>query len=413
MNTTVCRAVEVGSLPLISVAFTYVHIWMALWMTFYPLRYVGCLQIPGTNVGCGWQGVVPNKALKMARTAVRLMTERLFDIQEVFGRLDPAVIAVRLQPVVSALMRNIVEDTAQQHAPEIWKHLPVQVKEEIYAHAAQVTPGVVQGMFTDMRNNIKQCFDVEFMVIDALVKDKDLLNQIFIRCGYDELCFIRNAGAWMGGIFGIVQAIIYCFYDAHWVLPVAGLIVGSLTNWLALKMIFEPVDPIPLFGGRFVLQGLFLKRQKAVAAEYGRTLANEVVNAKNLMSAFICGPQAHVLFDLVYRRIRAACDEFGGNASLMVTLAIGESQYTRLKGQVCERFVEALPDCLRHIEPYADSVLDMEATLRDKLAELPSKDFENLLHPIFQEDEWKLVLMGGVLGVAIGLLQTYLINTGC
>ena len=37
-----------------------------------------------------------------------------------------------------------------------------------------------------------------------------------------------------------------------------GLIVGSATNWLALKIIFEPVESINICG-IYTLQGLFLK----------------------------------------------------------------------------------------------------------------------------------------------------------
>jgi len=33
-----------------------------------------------------------------------------------------------------------------------------------------------------------------------------------------------------------------------------------------------------------------------------------------------------------------------------------------------------------------------------------------LLHPVFEEDEWKLVLMGGVLGVIIGFAQIELLG---
>jgi uncharacterized membrane protein YheB (UPF0754 family) len=38
------------------------------------------------------------------------------------------------------------------------------------------------------------------------------------------------------------------------------------------------------------------------------------------------------------------------------------------------------------------------------------QDFEQLLHPVFQADEWKLIVVGGGLGLAIGLLQAYFIN---
>ena len=82
--------VKYGSIPLISAIFTYVHIWLALYMTFFPLEFIGCCQIKGTNVGfpLGWQGIIPFKAEKMARLAVRLMTEQLIDVKEEVGACE-------------------------------------------------------------------------------------------------------------------------------------------------------------------------------------------------------------------------------------------------------------------------------------------------------------------------------------
>ena len=59
-------------------------------MTFFPLEFIGCCQIKGTNVGfpLGWQGIIPFKAEKMARLAVRLMTEQLIDVKEEVGACE-------------------------------------------------------------------------------------------------------------------------------------------------------------------------------------------------------------------------------------------------------------------------------------------------------------------------------------
>ena len=43
---------------------------------------------------------------------------------------------------------------------------------------------------------------------------------------------------------------------------IGGALVGYVTNWIALKWIFEPLNPLVL--GPFILQGMFLKRQKEV-----------------------------------------------------------------------------------------------------------------------------------------------------
>ncbi len=43
----------------------------------------------------------------------------------------------------------------------------------------------------EVNDNINEVFDIKFMVIDALVRDKELLNQIFMKCGRRELNFIK------------------------------------------------------------------------------------------------------------------------------------------------------------------------------------------------------------------------------
>lgn len=68
---------------------------------------------------------------------------------------------------------------------------------------------------------------------------------------------------------------VWLLYDKPWTLPAGGAVVGYITNWLAIKLIFEPVDPIRM--GPFVLQGLFLKRQDEVRAWRSKLLCERVL----------------------------------------------------------------------------------------------------------------------------------------
>ena len=61
---------------------------------------------------------------------------------------------------------------------------------------------------------------------------------------------------------------VYYFYDAPWILPVAGFLVGYITNWLALLLIFNPAEPV--YVGPFRFQGVFLKRQAEVSEKLGQ-----------------------------------------------------------------------------------------------------------------------------------------------
>lgn len=399
------------SIPIVSTIFTYCHIWAALYMTFYPLEYKGCLQIPGTNCGCGWQGIVPSKGEKMARTSVRLMTTKLISVADVFSRIDPGMVAEELDPILHSTLTHIIHEVAIQEEPELWASLPATVKNELILKAREDAPEVIAAMMSDVKSNIEKVFDLADMVVKTLLRDPDLLNHLFIECGYWELKFIRDCGGYMGAVFGIVQVILWIYWTEGWMLPTFGFVVGLLSNWIALKMIFEPVEPWPLFGGRIVLQGLFLKRQQEVSVAYGKVVAAKVLSSKNVIPAIITGPCSDKLFELIHRHVHGACDRFTGLSRPFVKLLKGADKYNKCKHMVGERLIASLSDTMRHVERHMDSAMDLDNLLREKMSSLPSKDFEDLLHPVFQEDEWKLVLMGGVLGIIVGMMQWYALGS--
>lgn len=69
--------------------------------------------------------------------------------------------------------------------------------------------------------------------------------------------------------------------------------------------------------------------------------------------------------------------------------------------------VKVFPRYAEQFTEYADRVFALEELLSTRLAALPPDQFEGMLHPVFQEDEWMILLLGGVLGVAVGFLQAY------
>ena len=400
------------SIPLVSVLFTYFHIWLALWMTFYPCEYIGFgWRIPGTNVGfpLGWQGIVPFKGVKMAKQAVEIMTTHLIDVDEVFSRLDPKALARVLTPTMELQMNHVVHMIGTSYAPKLWKMLPAAAKQKVVDNAKKNAPEVISGMVNDMRKDIDAVFDLEALVVGIMTRDKDLVNHMFIKCGYKELKFIRDAGAWMGLFFGVVQMIIFYFYDAHWVLPTFGLVVGAATNWISLFATFNPINPIPVNLGctRITLHGLFLKRQVEVAHSYARMVSAQVLTSRNILEALLRGPCSDKLIDIVHKNVLEAVDRASAAALPFIRASGATNTYKKVKMQISELITSDLYSTMIDGEAYMEEALDLENTLRSKLLALPSADFERLLHPIFEEDEWKLVLLGGVLGVVIGVIQTY------
>ncbi len=79
-----------------------------------------------------------------------------------------------------------------------------------------------------------------------------------------------------------------------------------------------------------------------------------------------------------------------------------------MKQMVADRVVDTLPTTLRHVEKYAGDAMDLHNTLVTKMQELTEEEFEALLRPAFQQDEWILILVGAVLGFLVGELQVFI-----
>ncbi|HMT36432.1 MAG TPA: DUF445 family protein, partial [Chitinophagaceae bacterium] len=59
-------------------------------------------------------------------------------------------------------------------------------------------------------------------------------------------------------------------------LPFIAAFIGWFTNWLAIKMLFHPREPINILG--YSLQGIFPKRQKQFAEKLGSLVAKELIS---------------------------------------------------------------------------------------------------------------------------------------
>ncbi|MCP4438359.1 MAG: DUF445 domain-containing protein [Aureispira sp.] len=399
-------------IPVISAVIGWGTNVLALKMTFYPLEFIG-VDIKGIKpIGwagfpaLGWQGIIPSKAGTMAGKSVDMITSKLIDVEEQFARINPKVVAKEMEPSMLRLARQITNDVMSKHVP-VWKLLSNKRKETIYARAAIEIPRVTEELMQEVKTNITEVFDLRKMAVDQLMENKELLNRIFLEVGDKEFRFIERSGFYFGFIFGVVQMLIWVRFGAWWQLPLGGLVVGYLTNVLALRMIFTPVQPIKIFGKEF--QGLFIKRQKEVSREYSKMIADNIMTMPRIFDAMFTGPAADKLVGIIKEHVEDGIDHTAGFNSALIKFTSGTDTYDEIKEISCKRFIEAIPDNIHLIFDYAKQALDIENTLDDKMSSLPPEDFVGFLRPVFQEDEWKLILTGAILGMVAGFLQLLII----
>lgn len=391
-----------ASMPVVAAVIGYTTKLVAIRMMFEPVEFVG-FKPPWF----GWQGIVPRNAERMANIAVDLMTTRLLKPQDVFGKLDPHRVAREIEKPMLAAVDDITREVASQYQPGLWEMLPERVRRILVDRIRDEAPAIVARIMQDIQRNIDRVFDLKHMIVSNLRRDKRLLNRIFQETGANEFRFIAHSGLYFGFVIGCVQALTWAVTHSAWVMPLFGGFTGWFTDWLALKMIFRPTQPTKYCFGLFEWQGLFIKRRKEVAAEYGALIAAEIITPRNVMEEVLRGPLADRLYEMVLKHVQRSVDEQAGMAKPLLVFAVGGARYQEMKQVVAKKLMAALPETLQHVEDYAEDAMDLRNTLTRKMQELSEEEFEQLLRPAFQQDEWILIAVGAALGFLVGELQVF------
>ncbi len=390
------------AIPITAGIVGYITNWIAIKLTFYPLEFIGIKPI------FGWQGLVPANAGKVAGISVDLMVNKLLKVEDQFAKLDAEVVAKEMEPILKKHTSKTIDEALTAEVPLLWKNAPKNIKEQMFADAEADTAPLIKAVMEDMKANINQIFDLRQMVVDELTNRKEILNTLFQKCGAKEFKFIEHSGIYFGFLFGLIQMLIFMVWNEWWLLPLGGLLVGYATNWLALKMIFEPRQPKKI--GPFTFQGLFLTRQQAVSEEYAKIVSAEILNSEKIFGRIVNGPSARHLFWLIQNHIETYIDKSAVLVQPFVKLGVGASVYQRIKDNITDKFADLLPQVVSTVFPYAEEALDLETTMREQMQALSSEDFEGVLRPAYQQDEWKLILTGALLGLAAGIGQVYLLT---
>lgn len=395
------------SIPLIAGLIGWFTNWVAIKMTFYPLTFwgkkIGFLKL-------GWQGIIPANASKISNKSVDLITEKLLSLEEIFGNLDSKKVAEAMAPKVVTITTHIIDNTMVYHFGAVWKNIPKSIKSNIYEASAKDLPATIDNIMLSIKTNLSYYIDIKKMCVDAILKDVRLLNDIFIRCGKEEFKFIVNSGWWFGLIFGIFQMIVWYFFPKDWTLPVCGIIVGYATNWLALKLIFEPKKPKKIFG--YTIQGLFIKRQADVSLEYAKIVSDYILNSEQMWEHMLNDNGGEKLWNLFEKNIEEAVERQSINIEPVVNLLVGSKKYEDIKTTIIKQLVAEMPRTLHTIHEVSNASFNIEKVMGDKMTALTPEEFEGVLRPAFQEEELTLILVGAVLGGVAGLIQLMLVFGG-
>jgi uncharacterized membrane protein YheB (UPF0754 family) len=400
---------------------TWAHVWMALKMVFYPIKFWGFHLGP---LPIGWQGIVPRKAGRISGIITDNTLSKLGSLKEFLEVMDPDEMALLIGSEVGHELEHLIDEVMLERNAVLWENLPFSIKRRIYSQAQKQIPTVLRDLVNELTYNVESLVDMKEMVVRQMEGDRQLMVTMFLKVGQKEINFIWHVSALIGLVMGIFQMAVYIWIPDHRTVPFFAAVWGFLTNWIAIWMVFNPVEPHPV---RFIrlcrrikgfpyiipsigmttynLQGAFMKRQNEVSEVFASVVTQDLITIKSIMTEMMYGSRKEKTRRILKRHINSIMETPIVRTSLQ--MSIGMKEYARLKTDLIDRSIEITMGPISNPElnkSRGDKIFSM---FRDRIRALTSKEFQNLLRPAFQEDEWILIVLGGVTGFLAGLIHLF------
>jgi len=186
-------------------------------------------------------------------------------------------------------------------------------------------------------------------------------------------------------------------------IPLISAFIGYFTNWVAIKMLFHPRNPVRFFGITF--QGIFPKRQQQFGEKLGKLVSDEFLSFNDIEEKISHPGNLDKLLPYVDEHIDSFLHNKLPLAFPMISMFIGEKTIGTLKTAFMEELKELFPPLMQRYAGELKHELDLEKIVGEKVSRFSSDKLEGILYQIMSREFRFVEILGGVVGFLIGLIQ--------
>ena len=194
---------------------------------------------------------------------------------------------------------------------------------------------------------------------------------------------------------------------ATWIaIPLISAVIGYVTNLIAVRMIFRPIEPVDVLGVR--VQGLMGRRQKELAESIGRVVGSHLISHEDIARSFAGLDFERLIGGVLGSALEPKIAEL--RALPLVGSFLTDARIADLQKSVVASIAKDREALLAKIEAALDEGLDVQAIVTEKVAAFPVERLEELVLEVANRELRAIEWLGGLLGLLIGILQVVLIG---
>lgn len=177
---------------------------------------------------------------------------------------------------------------------------------------------------------------------------------------------------------------------------------GWFTNWLAVKLLLKPVNPINILG--FKIQGLLPRRQADLAERISEAISREFLKEEDIMGFLKKVDPAKAMRQLILDKWEEKIGEFLAGMPL-ISMFVSADKLMRVRDKVADIFSTEAEKYTELLVQSLESKIDLRDTIRRNILAFDVQRLNKIIEEIGYKEFNEIALVGLVLGVGIGMIQ--------
>ena len=194
--------------------------------------------------------------------------------------------------------------------------------------------------------------------------------------------------------------------EIHWLLfllPLIAALIGWMTNYIAVKMLFHPKEPKKIVGITF--HGVFPKRQNVLAEKLGQLVADELFSVSDVSAKIKEFAISDEAMNEVGKRIEMTIRNKLVQAFPMLAMFLTDEMVEKVTGLFKNELKDFLSATSQGMGEKLEENLNVEAMVKERVNAFSSEKLEKLLNQLMKKEFKFIELVGAILGFLIGCLQ--------
>jgi uncharacterized membrane protein YheB (UPF0754 family) len=192
--------------------------------------------------------------------------------------------------------------------------------------------------------------------------------------------------------------------------PIISALIGWITNYLAVKMLFHPKFPLKILG--ITIHGVFPKRQKQIAKKLGDLVANELFSISDLKVEVESMIATEETMDLIGKKIEKTIRNKLVQNFPMLSMFLTDEMVEKVTNLFKTELQEFLIETAQGIGSKIEEKVSIEKIVREKVEAFSTDKLEEILYSIMKKEFRFIEITGAILGFLIGCIQLSLAIIG-